>query len=126
MPPPTIGERVGHTITCTGKSGSYIVVGGRSSPSNAVAECWLLKNGEWSVADPLPLGYIAIALQHYPFTKDLLTGQETRLILSVCWYTVAKPEPITYPTNGLYGRKVQTKTGIQHRSGIPFMLKEKF
>jgi tRNA wybutosine-synthesizing protein 4 len=46
--------RVCHTTTSLG-SGNAILVGGRASPTQALADCWLIKDGEWSRTSDLGL-----------------------------------------------------------------------
>jgi tRNA wybutosine-synthesizing protein 4 len=46
--------RVCHTTTSLG-SGNAILVGGRASPTQALADCWLIKDGEWSRTSDLEL-----------------------------------------------------------------------
>ena len=46
--------RVCHTTTPLG-SGNAILIGGRASPTQALADCWLIKDGEWSKMSDLRL-----------------------------------------------------------------------
>ncbi|KAJ4368304.1 tRNA methyltransferase ppm2 [Neocucurbitaria cava] len=49
-PPPA---RVCHTITSIGGTES-LLVGGRGSPTQALADCWLIKSGIWKRVEDLP------------------------------------------------------------------------
>jgi tRNA wybutosine-synthesizing protein 4 len=44
--------RMCHTITSM-RNGEALLVGGRSSPTQACADCWLMKNGTWTKVDDL-------------------------------------------------------------------------
>jgi tRNA wybutosine-synthesizing protein 4 len=46
--------RMCHTITSINKT-SALLVGGRASPAQALADCWLMDQGKWSAVDDLPL-----------------------------------------------------------------------
>lgn len=46
--------RMCHTITSINKT-SALLVGGRASPAQALADCWLMDKGKWSVVDGIPL-----------------------------------------------------------------------
>ncbi|KAH7398436.1 leucine carboxyl methyltransferase 2 [Pyrenochaeta sp. MPI-SDFR-AT-0127] len=50
MPPPP--ARVCHSITSMENSGA-LLVGGRGSPSHALADCWLIRCGTWTKVDDL-------------------------------------------------------------------------
>ncbi|KAF9694375.1 hypothetical protein EKO04_007368 [Ascochyta lentis] len=49
--PPT---RMCHTITSMNRT-SALMIGGRASPTQALADCWLMNNGKWSAVDDIPL-----------------------------------------------------------------------
>lgn len=48
------GARMCHTITLIGKAGA-LLVGGRASPAQALADCWLISKGKWSAVDDIPV-----------------------------------------------------------------------
>ncbi|KAF3035200.1 tRNA methyltransferase ppm2 [Didymella heteroderae] len=50
MQPPA---RMCHTITSMNKT-SALLVGGRASPAQALADCWLTDKGKWSAVDDIP------------------------------------------------------------------------
>ena len=54
MPPPGIGARMCHTITDVGDDRS-LLVGGRTSPNDALSECWLRRGTRWERTDDLPV-----------------------------------------------------------------------
>ncbi|KAF3003637.1 tRNA methyltransferase ppm2 [Curvularia kusanoi] len=45
--------RMCHTITSISKA-SALLVGGRASPAQALADCWLMSQGKWSAVDDMP------------------------------------------------------------------------
>ncbi|KAH6614225.1 hypothetical protein C7974DRAFT_73126 [Boeremia exigua] len=45
--------RMCHTITNISEA-SVLLVGGRASPAQALADCWLMSQGEWSAVDDIP------------------------------------------------------------------------
>ena len=45
--------RMCHTITSMSKT-SALLVGGRASPNQALADCWLMNQGKWSAVDDIP------------------------------------------------------------------------
>jgi tRNA wybutosine-synthesizing protein 4 len=45
--------RMSHTLTSCGDG--YLLVGGRTSPDQALADCWLYHNNVWERVDDLPL-----------------------------------------------------------------------
>jgi tRNA wybutosine-synthesizing protein 4 len=45
--------RMCHTITSIDKT-SALLVGGRASPAQALADCWLMDKGKWSAVDDIP------------------------------------------------------------------------
>ncbi|KAL1655915.1 tRNA methyltransferase ppm2 [Didymella pomorum] len=45
--------RMCHTITSINKT-SALLVGGRASPAQALADCWLMDKGKWSAVDDIP------------------------------------------------------------------------
>ncbi|KAJ4352640.1 tRNA methyltransferase ppm2 [Ascochyta clinopodiicola] len=45
--------RMCHTITSINKT-SALLVGGRASPTQALADCWLMDYGKWSAVDGIP------------------------------------------------------------------------
>ncbi|KAF2631182.1 leucine carboxyl methyltransferase 2 [Macroventuria anomochaeta] len=45
--------RMCHTVTSMNKT-STLLVGGRASPTQALADCWLMNQGKWSVVDDIP------------------------------------------------------------------------
>ena len=45
--------RMCHTITSMNKT-SALLVGGRASPTQALADCWLMDHGKWSPIDDIP------------------------------------------------------------------------
>lgn len=56
-PPPISPAVMCHTITPVGKNSSdCLLVGGRTSPDRASAQCWYRKDGTWSRAHDLPEG----------------------------------------------------------------------
>ncbi|CAO2654888.1 Nn.00g116210.m01.CDS01 [Neocucurbitaria sp. VM-36] len=64
-PPPA---RVCHTITSIGGAES-LLVGGRGSPTQALADCWLIKSGAWKSVAELPKARyrhcaVAVALEY--------------------------------------------------------------
>lgn len=46
--------RMCHTITSINET-SALLVGGRASPAQALADCWLMDKGKWSAVDNIPL-----------------------------------------------------------------------
>lgn len=46
--------RMCHTITSISKT-SALLVGGRASPAQPLADCWLMSQGKWSAVDDIPL-----------------------------------------------------------------------
>lgn len=55
-----------HTITRLGGTNNCMLVGGRTSPDRALADCWLRSDGEWSKVHDLPEGryrHCAVALR---------------------------------------------------------------
>jgi tRNA wybutosine-synthesizing protein 4 len=46
--------RMCHTITSMNKT-SALLIGGRASPTQALADCWLMNRGKWSKVDDIPL-----------------------------------------------------------------------
>lgn len=45
--------RMCHTVTSMNKT-SALLVGGRASPAQALADCWLIDHGKWSAVDDIP------------------------------------------------------------------------
>ncbi|KAI9873545.1 MAG: tRNA methyltransferase ppm2 [Pleopsidium flavum] len=54
-PPVSIAARMCHTITQLTRN-DCLLVGGRTSPENALADCWLRRRQSWERVDDLPLG----------------------------------------------------------------------
>lgn len=52
-PPASVLPRMCHTITDLG-NGKLLLVGGRASPSAAMADCWLREDGAWRRVQDLP------------------------------------------------------------------------
>ena len=46
-------SRMCHTTTSINKT-SALLVGGRASPTQALADCWLMNQGKWSAVDDIP------------------------------------------------------------------------
>jgi tRNA wybutosine-synthesizing protein 4 len=55
FPPRDISPRMCHTVT-TLKNGDCLLVGGRTSPTFVLQDCWLRKEGEWHSTHSLPVG----------------------------------------------------------------------
>ncbi|KAI4263522.1 MAG: hypothetical protein L6R42_001328, partial [Xanthoria sp. 1 TBL-2021] len=53
-PPIDIEARVCHTVTAL-DDGRFLLAGGRTSPDNALSECWLCCSGQWKPVDKLPI-----------------------------------------------------------------------
>lgn len=53
-PMPLPSSRMCHTITSMNKT-SALLIGGRASPTQALADCWLMDHGKWSAVDDIPL-----------------------------------------------------------------------
>ena len=53
VPPLTMSKRMCHTITAFANS-DCLVVGGRTSPDCALADCWLFRSGIWKRIEDLP------------------------------------------------------------------------
>lgn len=53
-PPVSVAARMCHTITQLNKE-DYLLAGGRTSPGNALADCWLRRSQSWERVDDLPL-----------------------------------------------------------------------
>ncbi|KAL8915608.1 MAG: hypothetical protein Q9172_006857, partial [Xanthocarpia lactea] len=53
-PPLDVDARVCHTITALDEH-RYLLAGGRTSPDNALRECWLYFSGQWKPVDKLPI-----------------------------------------------------------------------
>lgn len=45
--------RMCHTVTSISRT-SALLVGGRASPAQALADCWLINKGKWSAVDDIP------------------------------------------------------------------------
>lgn len=45
--------RMCHTVTSTSET-SALLIGGRASPAQALADCWLMSHGKWSAVDDIP------------------------------------------------------------------------
>lgn len=54
--PPLRSGIMCHTITRLGGTNNCMVVGGRTSPDRALADCWLRQDGEWQKVQSLPEG----------------------------------------------------------------------
>ena len=54
MPSPTLPARMCHTITEL-KNSDCLLVGGRSSPTAVLGDCWLRRAGEWRQVQSLPV-----------------------------------------------------------------------
>ena len=54
LPPGVVGARMCHTITHMA-DGSCLLVGGRTSPDNALSDCWLSQEHAWKRVDDLPV-----------------------------------------------------------------------
>lgn len=53
LPPPSIEARMCHTMTSF-KGSDCLLVGGRTSPDRALADCWFRRSGAWKRVEDLP------------------------------------------------------------------------
>lgn len=75
MPSPTLAVRMCHTITELGNS-DCLLVGGRSSPTAALGDCWLRRAGEWRQVENLPVP----VFRHNATAVKLPRGEEGVLV----------------------------------------------
>ncbi|KAL1955158.1 hypothetical protein VTO42DRAFT_8973 [Malbranchea cinnamomea] len=54
MPPSTLSARMCHTITGLNDT-DCLLVGGRSSPTTVLGDCWLRRSGQWRQVESLPV-----------------------------------------------------------------------
>lgn len=54
LPPPEIVPRMCHTVTALPRD-SYILVGGRTSPDQAMSDCWLCRDAQWAKIQEIPM-----------------------------------------------------------------------
>ena len=55
LPPRDIPARMCHTITAFNDNHECLLVGGRTSPSSALRDCWLREGGQWHPVHELPI-----------------------------------------------------------------------
>ena len=51
--PPAVARQF-HTVTTFNSNFDCLMAGGRKAPRDVLSECWLRRNGEWTLTDPLP------------------------------------------------------------------------
>ncbi|KAL3464240.1 hypothetical protein BJX64DRAFT_255277 [Aspergillus heterothallicus] len=54
VPPREVSARMCHSITSINDGGDCLLVGGRTSPSAALQDCWVRKDNVWREGSPLP------------------------------------------------------------------------
>lgn len=54
VPPPQIPTRMCHTVTPLGSSSGCLLVGGRTSPTAPLGDCWVRRDNSWSQVQSLP------------------------------------------------------------------------
>ena len=89
QPPIDIQPRMCHTITSL-ERGKCLMIGGRTSPYNALFDCWLISAGKWERADSLPLPLYRHCATHVEFDEKgsgvlVFGGKTTRGVVVNKW-----------------------------------------
>ena len=81
--------RLCHTLTCIG-SGDALLIGGRTTPDTALADCWLFSNHSWLKSAPLPIPLYRHSTLMFPFCSAIMVlvygGLTTRGQASDRWF----------------------------------------
>ncbi|CAI7578880.1 unnamed protein product [Penicillium manginii] len=75
VPPAQIPTRMCHTVTPLASNSGCLLVGGRTSPTAPLGDCWIRRDNSWSQVQPLPQP----RFRHN--ATDVLCGDETSSIL---------------------------------------------